>query len=197
MVLVDPSYPGMSGDIKRIAPALFAMMHQGGPIVAQARVCQAEARAGKLKPGVMDAHGCLQRPPMFPKALRLALDRFDISHPQVFATRASRAANLEQDSANAIDPGRNYGDMPLVVLHAGMPEPLPPAMPAAIKKAIPTLMAAGKKGQERLARLSSRGSFRVIKDSSHYIQVLHPGVVIAAVDKVVQEARAAEAAGSK
>ncbi len=48
---------------------------------------------------------------------------------------------------------------------------------------------AWNEGHNRLAALSSRGSNKVVPNSSHYIQIDQPLAVIDAVVKVVEEVR--------
>ena len=82
----------------------------------------------------------------------------------------------------------SLGDMPLAVLSHDPDKPsadLPPDL------AKPT-NAAWEKMQEELAHLSTRGTQEIAKNSSHYIQIDRPDLVIDAVRSVVEQARAAQ-----
>ena len=82
----------------------------------------------------------------------------------------------------------SLGDMPLAVLSHDPDKPsseLPPDL------AKPT-NDAWEKMQEELAHLSTRGTQVIAKNSSHYIQIDRPDVVIDAVHKIVDQARAAQ-----
>ena len=83
----------------------------------------------------------------------------------------------------------SLGDMPLVVLSHDPDKPsaeLPPDL------AKPT-NDAWEKMQEELAHLSTRGTQMIAKNSSHYIQIDRPDIVIDAVRNVVALARQAQA----
>jgi pimeloyl-ACP methyl ester carboxylesterase len=79
------------------------------------------------------------------------------------------------------------GDIPLVVLSHDPSTPQPD-LPADLVK--PT-KDAWEKMQEELARLSTKGTQIVAKNSGHYIQLDRPELVIDAVRKVVDQARQA------
>jgi len=82
----------------------------------------------------------------------------------------------------------SLSDMPLAVLSHDPDKPsgdLPPDL------AKPT-NEAWEKMQEELAHLSTRGTQTVAKNSSHYIQIDRPDVVIDAVRNVVEQARQAQ-----
>lgn len=81
---------------------------------------------------------------------------------------------------------RPYGNLPLIVLSAGVPDtdkdPVAAAQQRAIWEELGHL-------HERIAALSSRGVHRVVAGSGHGIQIERPAAVISAVDEVVDQAR--------
>ena len=80
------------------------------------------------------------------------------------------------------------GDLPLAVVSRDPDKPsadLPPDL------AKPT-NEAWEKMQEELAHLSSRGTQAIAKNSGHYLQIDRPDVVVDAVRKVVEQARAGQ-----
>lgn len=81
------------------------------------------------------------------------------------------------------------GDLPLVVLSHDPDRPSADLAPDVAKAAND----AWEKMQEELAHLSSRGTQAIAKNSSHYIQIDRPEVVIDAVHGVVESARAQQA----
>lgn len=97
--------------------------------------------------------------------------------------------HLARFLAQARDAGTSLGDIPLVVLTAStMAGPgMPPETAAAFHRTWVTL-------HEEIAKYSSRGSQRVVPNSTHYIQKDQPNAVIDAVTGMVKEARAAAAA---
>ncbi len=87
----------------------------------------------------------------------------------------------------------SLGDLPLAVLSHDPDKPsseLPPDLAAPTNEA-------WEKMQEELAHLSTRGTQTIAKNSAHYIQIDRPDIVVEAVRKVVEQARAAETASSK
>jgi len=97
-----------------------------------------------------------------------------------------------ESAAQAAATG-SLGDMPLAVLSHDPDKPsgeLPPEL------AKPT-NAAWEKMQEELAHLSTRGTQTIAKNSAHYIQNDRPDVVIDAIRKVVEQARANLATSSQ
>jgi len=97
--------------------------------------------------------------------------------------------SFRQSAAQAAASG-SLGDLPLVVLSHDPDQPsadLPPDL------AKPT-NEAWEKMQEDLARLSTRGTQEIVKNSSHYIQIDRPDVVVDAVRTVVERARTAPVA---
>ena len=79
----------------------------------------------------------------------------------------------------------SLGDLPLAVLSHDPDKPsndLPPDLAKPMNEA-------WEKMQEELARLSTRGTQTIAKNSSHYIQLDRPDVVVDAVRKVVEQAR--------
>jgi pimeloyl-ACP methyl ester carboxylesterase len=85
----------------------------------------------------------------------------------------------------------SLADLPLAVLSHD-PEKPSADVPADLAK--PT-NEAWEKMQEELGHLSTRGTQVIAKNSSHYIQIDRPDVVIDAVRNIVQQARAAQSAG--
>jgi pimeloyl-ACP methyl ester carboxylesterase len=81
------------------------------------------------------------------------------------------------------------GDLPLIVLSHDPDKPSSELSPDVAK---PT-NEAWEKMQEELARLSTRGTQMVAKNSAHYIQNDRPDLVIDAVHRVVEQARGSNA----
>ena len=112
-----------------------------------------------------------------------------------FHTAREGVAELKAFSESAAETAAtgSLGDMPLVVLSHDPDKPsseLPPDL------ATPT-NDVWEKMQEELAHLSSSGTQMIAKNSAHYIQIDRPDVVVDAVRKIVEQARAAETASSK
>ena len=196
MVLVDPSLPDQTAIFDRITPAQTAWMNaQPGPIPFLEK-CAAALRSGSVRPGGPDPDGCLRPPdwpPSWPPEFRAALNKnyVDASPATTAAAIATIASNMrstDQDAKIAINPRRNYGDMPLIVLTASEFSS-PPGYPAAAKAEIPAFQAEWRRGHDAYAALSTRGVDRVAPGSTHDMPDETPAVVIDAIDAVVDAAR--------
>jgi len=98
--------------------------------------------------------------------------------------------NISVSAAQTAATG-SLGDLPLEVLSHDPDKPSAD-LPADLAK--PT-NDAWENMQEELAHLSTRGTQMIAKNSSHYIQLDRPEVVVEAVQRVVAQARAAQTAG--
>jgi pimeloyl-ACP methyl ester carboxylesterase len=107
-------------------------------------------------------------------------------------TAAESVAELKAfpESAAQTAATDSLGDMPLAVLSHDPDKPSAD-FPADLAKPINQ---AWEKMQQELAHLSTRGTQIIAKNSSHYIQIDRPDVVIEAVRSVVAQVRAGSAA---
>ena len=108
-----------------------------------------------------------------------------------FHTARENVAEMKAFAESAAETAATgaLSDLPLSVLSHDPERPsaeLPPDL------AKPT-NEAWEKMQEELARLSTRGTQTIAKDSAHYVQIDRPDLVIEAVRSVVEEARTAAA----
>ena len=190
MVLVDPSVPDQFDLFAKAAPhfAAFISQYQKGQSAVLQR-CLDGVRSGKLKIGGKDPDGCLAYPPAYPRALEAKLVRID-TNPSRFAAALSTISQFPGDAKALVNPGRNYGDIPLIVLTAMKMQALPADVPAAAKAEIPAQQAAWSRAHDAIAALSMRGENRQVADATHYIQYDRPQVVIDAVNEVVAKVRA-------
>ena len=182
MVLVDPSIPDQWNRFARAAPALdLAQTQRGTEVMLQ---CAADLRSGAVAEGTPDPAGCLAPfPPAYPPALREALA--PLRTPEKYETMASINASVDESAVLAVNPERNYGAMPLIVLSAERRGPPPPGVSA---RSIDEEIA---RGHAELAALSTRGVNTTVPGATHAIQQVRPQAVIDAVDAVIAEARAA------
>jgi pimeloyl-ACP methyl ester carboxylesterase len=108
-------------------------------------------------------------------------------------THEFEAAALDVDQ---VDPPPSLGDIPLIVLSAGVQDSLPSAAQRA-GGITPDIMraanAAWNQMQEELATLSTRGTREIAAESEHYIQYDQPELVVDAVRRIVVAARDQEA----
>jgi len=99
--------------------------------------------------------------------------------------------SVKESAAQTAATG-SLGDMPLAVLSHDPDKPSS-ELPADLAKPVND---AWEKMQEEMAHLSTRGTQTIAKNSSHYIQIDRPDVVIDAVRGVVEQARAAQPVSS-
>jgi len=195
MVLVDSSFPDQSARLHRAAPKLMAWDDtHPPPFVPFLEKCIAALRAGKLQPGGADPDGCLrqQSPPTFPPELRAALEKARAEATPESLASAMEGMHTEPSATIAIKPGRNYGNMALIILKADGVSQGPPDLPADLKSEFPSVAAEGRRANEELAALSTRGVVRIVPDSPHDIASAQPQVVIDAIDEVVDAVRAGQ-----
>jgi pimeloyl-ACP methyl ester carboxylesterase len=187
MVMVDPSFPDQMARI--VSTGLPVPDPETGP-PAQFRKCAAAIREGSVKLGGPDPDNCVTYPPFFPPALVQALGE-KVGNPIQYETMASFLSTFAEDSTIVINPARNYGDMPLVVLTATASPPPPPDAPAERIAASAAWTVEWNRAHDDLAALSTRGVNARVPGADHYIQRSKPQVVIDAVEAVVAEVRAA------
>lgn len=199
MVLVDPSIPDQTAIFDRVTPAQneWERVHGNDSFITFAEKCAQSLRAGKIRRGGPDPNGCLRPipwPPTYPPALRAALDQnlADSSlneYAAIIENYVSYQKSIDLDSRMVVNPHRNYGNMPLIVLTAS--EFLsPPDYSAAAKAEIPKFHAEWERAHDAYAALSTRGVNLTVEGSSHDIPQIKPQAVIDAIDGVVSEARA-------
>ena len=94
-------------------------------------------------------------------------------------------------SKQVVNPERNYGEMPIIVLTSTKVPELPPGTPDAAnaRATFAAMDAEMHRGHAELAALSSRGVQRLVPDSGHYIQLDRPDAVIAAIEEVISATR--------
>jgi pimeloyl-ACP methyl ester carboxylesterase len=195
MVLVDPGIPDQFTRYARTAPEFVkegkaALSQQ----VASVRQCAQVVRAGGLTAASTEATRCRRMivRPAFSDALAGAVLQW-WQDPALFETRASHLENTDLGSRPAVNPARNYGPMPLIVLSAPRQIELPPGLTperqALLRAEAQATFAEDSKGHEELAALSSIGIRRLIPNVGHFIQADNPDVVIEAIAGVVEAAR--------
>jgi pimeloyl-ACP methyl ester carboxylesterase len=186
MVMVDASVPDQRAIMGRAG--LPPPDIESNPQVLTFRNCAAAIRAGSAKLGGPDPDNCLTYPPFFPDALAEAFGQ-KVSNPVQYETIASFLANSVEGGTIVLNPAREYGDMPLLVLTATVQSPPPPDMPAEQRAASDAFFEEWSRAHDALAALSSRGVNMRVPGANHYIQRTKPQVVIDAVEAVVAEAR--------
>jgi pimeloyl-ACP methyl ester carboxylesterase len=186
MVMVDPSSPDSEEQLAQAAPALMAYDAQSTkPFFDGIGRCVAALKQGGQSP----LPDCAKRGSRYPEPLRGNLLAAG-SDPSYWEAFLSMFQSRKLDSKLAVNPKRNYGAMPLIVLEAG--RFAFPTAPADAQRDVPAARAVIKAGHEALARLSTRGTLVAVPDSAHWIAGQKPDVVIAAINEVIDQARASD-----
>jgi pimeloyl-ACP methyl ester carboxylesterase len=191
MVLVDPSYPDQVATLQRLQPEAAAALERGHPLVELFRKCAADIRSGALRAGTPDPNSCVTYPPFFPTVLQEALTAKVLGNPLQYESQAAFPLGVAASSREVINPTRNYGAMPLVVLTATVRPPSPAAATAEQLAQAGAVDEQWNRSHDELAALSTRGINARVPGANHYIQRSRPQVVIDAVEAVVREVRAA------
>lgn len=187
MVLVDPSTPDQVEKLPRAAPALMAWSAKSDQLsFDKIRSCVTTKRSvGGIQ------HECQSLLSSYPEPLRTNL-LMASNEPMYWDAYLSLFDQRARSSKLAINEQRNYGAMPLIVLNAGLFSF--PSAPAEAQREAGTLKAFIRTEHEAIARLSSRGVMESVPDSSHGIPIQKPQVVIDAIERAINAARANVAA---
>ncbi|MBV8897527.1 MAG: alpha/beta fold hydrolase [Acidobacteriaceae bacterium] len=187
MVLVDPAIPDEAAVRERVAPK-FAALGDVGPSTESKRLrqCAADIRSGALKQGTAGFDACTAEPlPDVFSGLSARLARLG-DDPARLMTKASAIEMGFRSGSEVVNPKRNYGDMPLIVLTAGR-HPTPPSMPADVREQATVYFRALASGHDAYAALSTRGRNELVPDSGHFIQLDNPAAVTKAIDEVLAQ----------
>jgi pimeloyl-ACP methyl ester carboxylesterase len=184
IVLIDPSFPDQERRARLVAPKYYAFLNRFDD-AAWLKKCAAELRSGVLRIGSPDPDKCFDYSPSFPPELTAALARLD-SNPTRLATQASAYEQFARSSQIVVNPGRDYGSIPVRVLTAADPRPGTPADAIAER---PPFAAEWRRAHDAMAAVSTDGINKTVEGSSHEIQNLKPEVVISTVGEVIDKAR--------
>ncbi len=186
IVLEDPSFPGQDEAARKHTGLQADSDLRKRQQAALSDACIADLKAHRGEPEAIQGGRCLTFPLTYPEALKTAM-RPAWRDAAWMETRKSFNDHLDEDKAIALKADRSYGSIPLIVLTAGNKN-TPPGSTASDKE-----LAAWDKdwsdAHDRLAALSTRGQNRRIEGTTHYIHLIKPDVVIAAIEEVVDAAR--------
>ncbi|MGH7969801.1 MAG: alpha/beta fold hydrolase, partial [Limisphaerales bacterium] len=197
LVLVDPVFAGKFH--VSVAPQDNAiMLRELDDWVSATRSCEKVADEGKLSPSnpqhCMPSSQVLQDQKLTPAEAEYLTQQF--YRPSYYPSLLSEYENsLSKEwmgrTAESIDGlqearrARSFGNLPLEVLTAGIPAH-DPKVSDATNGAIRHVWISG---HDKLAKRSTVGESIVIQNSHHFIQMEQPDAVVAAIRKVVSEAR--------
>lgn len=185
MVLVDPSIEHQDRRFEAVfGPGAGGMAGQK----AGAAACLAAAMRRALPSADPALAVCTPKPntnvPTADNAARMA----EALRPATWRTRLSEADTLWGATSDEVDKApASLGDLPLIVLTAdGTYE----AAPSNVRPAADTLW---RTLHQEIARRSRRGREQRVANTSHMIMLDQPAVVVAAIDAVIDESKAAGA----
>lgn len=184
LVLIDPVTEDDHGVYQRIAPTQTSLADVLNTCATDISKC-ALGTTVKMKK-MLEAAGCPEAEPASCAANEIIAEQrgrtsyWKDEYLEAFAAPTTSAAQVRAEQ-------RPYGNLPLIVLSAGVPDtdenPVAAAQQRAIWEELGHL-------HERIAAFSSRGVHRVVAGSGHGIQIERPVAVISAVNEVVDQARA-------
>jgi pimeloyl-ACP methyl ester carboxylesterase len=186
LVLVDPSFPDQQARLAKAAPALMAFSGQSDrAFEARVEACIQDLRRA---PGQAAPETCTRLRAGLPDTIRRGLAA-RTADPDYWATFLASYRARDRNPTLAVNPRRSYGATPIAVLIAGR-LPLPGA-PADVQAQAAALQAEGQAGKQALAALSTHGTWTLVPDAAHAIQMQKPAPVIEAIERLVDQARAA------
>jgi pimeloyl-ACP methyl ester carboxylesterase len=199
MVLVDPAIPDQASLEERIAPQYaMAVRAKGEQLVKQRQDCAAQLQDGTLKRSAPQFERCTAAPAALTPSLKVVIARLNADPARLLTEASTEEQSEADDSREAVNMQRRYGDMPLIVLTAGRDESfalsaLPSGTPAEgeqLRKQIALFIRdAWGPAHDAYASLSARGSNQIV-DSGHNIPTSKPEAVVSAVNEVLKELRA-------
>lgn len=174
VVLVDPA---TENQIPLFEKAIPAIAENDARQTRRARACADPARTAEI------AGYCTRKAPEdFPPALAEAFKATSsLSTSQTILSEAE--SFMKTDSQQVVAESRRFGSIPFIVLTRGALSSDMPKDQAELEWKL------WNQTHDKLAKLSTHGSNRVIAESGHYIQIDKPDAVIAAVTEVVNLAR--------
>lgn len=186
IVLVDPSYPGIYDDFERVAPNLSrAFADKASSQMAAYGRCAESLEAGRIAANDPAARGCFLYRSQYPDTLRAALAA--VETPARMRTKIAHVNDFAASSHQAVNPRRDYGAMPLIVLTRGNMGPPPGSPPPPKEEAAEggAIDRAWIAGHEALARLSAHGERRTVPGTGHMVQFENADAVTTAIEDVV------------
>lgn len=187
VVFVDPTRPhDMAREAKAGPKAAAADRAYFASEAKRLRDCAAGIEAGTVKTGA-PAAPCFQYYPEIPTAAQTALARRD-AEPARLRAQASLYEEYEPNGERVARDGRDWGDLPLIVVSAGAAADGGLWSPDA-RDEHAALFADWTDSHKTLAKLSRQGERRVAEGAGHLVQLQKPQVVIEAVLDVVKAAR--------
>nr|PZN63407.1 MAG: hypothetical protein DIU62_11110 [Pseudomonadota bacterium] len=180
IVLVDPAVPDAWARRERVAPAVGADARQYTERLLEFLAACESVLADRSSRSPQEVAACLPRlQPQWPEEVGAA-----IRHAVSASTMRTMASFFAMaDRSGQLMAGHALGDIPLITLGATLVDP-PAGAPAAVVEQWPRYVEDWKLAQRELAQASSRGEYRAIPRTTHYVHVDRPDAVIDAIDEL-------------
>jgi pimeloyl-ACP methyl ester carboxylesterase len=187
IVLIDPSGPDQNVRLSQAAPEAYAAIDKLQQAQADGlKDCIRKMESPDTTARDSIARDCVTGPTKgYPPELNRALIRMDssVANKKDYLSLAESFFG-DTDSRELQQAWRSLDDMPLLVLTAGNPPPIP--VTGLAKTQMPILQAEWSRMHDDMARLSARGENRVIPNTTHYIYVDRPTVALDAINEVLK-----------
>lgn len=184
IVLFDPSAPFQNRRLKTAAPATYEVFDTfQQKQLATLKSCIDWLGSQSHESEVRE--NCLSPPESaYPDALNKSLARWERNAAaQKDMLSLLDGVFTDQDSKELERARTHLGSMPLIVLTAGTPPPIPLKDDAMAQ--LPALQAEWSKLHDEIASLSTHGANRKVPGAGHYIYLDRPEVALAAVREVL------------
>ena len=180
LVLVEPMHEDDVARANAASHGKFAALE--AQMFEMRNACTAQSAKG-FEPKTQAWETCIGGPdPAFPAGLAAA-DLAQRLRPAYWNAAKAEQDAFASDYAQERAARRSFGDLPLIVLARGVSPYLQPGQPPSdLNRAVE---AANLALLTDLAKSSTRGELRVVKDASHMIQETRPDAVAAAIADVL------------
>jgi pimeloyl-ACP methyl ester carboxylesterase len=183
LVLVEPMNENESARLDRVTGGRMSAMEAGQREGAKA--CAQAAGTRGLAPGSDAMRQCAGG---IEAAFRGELARVDLASrlmPAYWQAGLSEEEQLGAAQAQLRAARRPFGDLPVIVLVRGVsPFRIPGRPQSAMNRAVE---AENLAMQQEVARLSARGTWRVVDGAGHLVQADRPAAVVQAVDDLLAQ----------
>jgi pimeloyl-ACP methyl ester carboxylesterase len=187
MLLLDPSVEYQDRRFAAVGPQFSEALQRD---LTTQEECLRRARQGSLTAEMPIFKECSyadSKDPQFSEELYQVQIRRRLSLP-FRETYLSETREMDDaDSAELVAARRSYGAMPLVILTQSLESA--DAYPGMTAEQIDALNALWMRMHDELAALSSKGVNQRVERSGHYIQKDRPDVVIAVIQRLVEDYR--------
>ena len=187
ILLIDPSSPFQYRRFRAAAPDAGTVVEDADlEELATLENCVTAAKGRTFRANSAAWHDCVDTPPPdYPLDLRAAILRME-RNVSAARTLVSLMSNFERSSAQLDAAKRSLGNMPLLVLTAGMG-----IVPPLENGSDGRIEAEWARMHQELSALSTAGQQRLVPGAGHFIHVERPELVVEALGRLIATSREA------